>query len=237
MLMRNHLVSVSARGHQRREGDRSEPKARQLLEAAGQVFAEKGFDRATGKEICERAGVNTAAVNYYFGGIEGLYVAVFEAAHGRLPSFEDVSAAIAGKSDPKAKLRAVMELIVRTITGPASSSWMFRVIGREFLSPSHAVEALREKQIVPKARLVKGIVSELMALPADHPAVARTCITVVAPFVMLLLGDRQLLRRVFPSLVLKPSDAEAMLDHMVTYALAGIAAAVGASRNHDHRAG
>ena len=41
----------------------------QLLEAAGEIFAEKGLDRATGKEIADRAGTNSAAVNYYFGGL------------------------------------------------------------------------------------------------------------------------------------------------------------------------
>ena len=37
-----------------------------VLEAAGKVFAERGFAEATSKEICERAGTNGAAVNYYF---------------------------------------------------------------------------------------------------------------------------------------------------------------------------
>ena len=59
-----------------------------LLETAGQIFAEKGFDRATGKEICKRARVNAAAVNYHFGGMEGLYEAVVWEAHNRLVTFD-----------------------------------------------------------------------------------------------------------------------------------------------------
>src|SRR5260370_36481377 len=92
-------------GHEmtRRTKSRTRPAARRqreetdqgtrgkLLEAAGHVFAEKGFDRATGKEICERAGTNTAAINYYFGGMEGLYAAVVWEAHDRLVPFEAVS--------------------------------------------------------------------------------------------------------------------------------------------------
>ena len=58
--------------------DPTHPKAgerarEQLLEAAGEVFAEKGYGRATSKEICERAGMNSASVNYYFAGVEPLY--------------------------------------------------------------------------------------------------------------------------------------------------------------------
>src|SRR5215469_4412835 len=107
MFMRRHDTAPPKGEHDRQRTEL------QLLEAAGQVFAEKGYERTTAREVCERAGTNTAAVNYYFGGIEGLYAAVLEEARNRLFSVDAIAAAVAGKADPKAKLEAVMTLVAR----------------------------------------------------------------------------------------------------------------------------
>jgi AcrR family transcriptional regulator len=195
----------------------------QLLEAAGQEFAEKGFERTTAKEICERAGTNTAAVNYYFGGIEGLHAAVLEEARNRLFSADAISKAVAGKSDPKAKLEAVLKVVASALTGPLSSSWVFRVLGRELVSPSSMLET-KEKVILPRARLLRQFIAELMKLPEDHPAVARGCVSLMAPICMLILADRGHLARALPAMGLKPDDAPPLARHMFRYALAGLEA-------------
>ena len=44
----------------------------QILNAAGEVFAIKGFKDATIREISAQAGVNLAAINYHFGDKERL---------------------------------------------------------------------------------------------------------------------------------------------------------------------
>jgi AcrR family transcriptional regulator len=215
----------------KRPEDRPRTKT-QLLEAAGQVFAEKGFDRATGKEICQRAGANAAAINYYFGGMEGLYVAVLEEANSRLVPLSKLASTVAGKTDAKAKLKAIIELGVDRLTGPVSSSWVFGVIGREFLAPSPALDALREQQAIPKGRILISIVAELMGLPDDHPAVARGCLILMAPFMMLMIGDRRMLAQVFPGLDLSPTSAGALSRHLLAFALAGLEAVA-----HDVRRG
>src|SRR5690606_21217182 len=87
----------------------------QLLEAAGQVFAEHGHAKATSKEICERARANIAAVNYHFGGKDGLYAAVLEEAHHRLISIETLTAAAQSELDARAKLKAFIGCIVGEI--------------------------------------------------------------------------------------------------------------------------
>jgi len=202
--------------------DSARDTRQRLLEVAGEVFAEKGFAAATGKEICQRAQANSAAVNYHFGSIEGLYRAALEEANRRLVSLDAVAAAVAGQSDAQAKLRALIGLLVRTLTGPASTSWAMRLIGREVVAPSPALDALRERELLPKMRILRGIVSELMRLPADHPAVARGSANVMAPCFLLLVCDRRTLKRMFPHFGFSSDDAELIIEHMVQFALAGL---------------
>lgn len=49
-----------------------------ILIAAAEEFAEKGFNVATVRDICDNAGVNVAAVNYHFSSKNILYEKVFE---------------------------------------------------------------------------------------------------------------------------------------------------------------
>jgi AcrR family transcriptional regulator len=214
----------------RRGEDRQSTKA-QLLEAAGHVFAEKGFDRATGREICERAGANTAAVNYYFGGMDGLYAAVLEEANRRLIPLATLVSTVAEQPDAKGQLQAIIELGVEKLTGPVSSSWVFGVMAREFLTPTPALDALRRQQGIPKARIVMSIVAELMDLPADHPAVVRGCLMLMAPFLMLLIGDRLSLKQFLPGLDFSRSGAAALSRHLLTFMLGGLAAAARDARD------
>jgi AcrR family transcriptional regulator len=207
----------------RNEADRQTTR-QHLLEAAGQVFAEKGFERSTAKEISERAQTNTAAVNYYFGGIEGLYAAVLEEARDRIFAVQTIETALEDKTDPKAKLEAVLAVVMQTLLGPVSSSWVLQVIGRDMVSPLPATTAAKEKFITPRARILRRFVGELMGLPEDHAAVARGCISIMAPICMLIIADRHRMKRELPSLGLAAKDAPAWARHMVQYALAGLEA-------------
>jgi AcrR family transcriptional regulator len=194
---------------------------RQLLEAAGEVFAEHGYAKATSKEICARAGANIAAVNYHFGGKDELYGAVLQEAHARLISLDSMQAAAQSRIDPRTKLRMFLSRIVAEVTRGDTAGWELRVLSREVLSRSPMMGMLIQNQIAPKAKLLRGMLAEIMELSPDHPAVSRCLINIMGPFLMLLITDRALQKQIAPKLDL---DAQGLADHMVTYALAGIEA-------------
>ncbi|WP_250845903.1 DUF1956 domain-containing protein, partial [Escherichia coli] len=61
-------------------------------------------------------------------------------------------------------------------------------------------EVLRERELLPKKQLMTELIGEMLGLPPDHPAVARACISIAAPFLMLLIGDRVVVSRMFPGI-------------------------------------
>jgi len=60
-----------------------------LLSGAAKLFANKGFDRVSVREIAKESGCNICLVSYYFGGKEKLYQSIFEAFFERISKHID----------------------------------------------------------------------------------------------------------------------------------------------------
>jgi AcrR family transcriptional regulator len=223
MASRNIVSKGTAR---RARGSRAQKTGtrEQLLETAGQVFSEKGYAGATGKEICERSGANAAAVVYHFGGMENLYKEVIHEARRQLAPSEALAVAVARETDPKSKLTAFIGLLAGRLAGPLSSTWAIRLISREMISPTPIFDEIRNKEMRGRAAILCGIVSELTQLPEDHPAVARACINIMAPFGVMLLITPQRIERAFPVLSFGPEGMDELTHHMVEFALGGLEA-------------
>ncbi|HZR82137.1 MAG TPA: TetR/AcrR family transcriptional regulator [Candidatus Binatia bacterium] len=83
-------------------------KARILL-AAEEVFAEKGFDGASTREIAARARVNISSLHYHWESKETLYVAVFERIYQQLfDTLQDDFAQPASREDARAVIARAM---------------------------------------------------------------------------------------------------------------------------------
>jgi AcrR family transcriptional regulator len=58
--------------------DSADSSKERLVKAATELFARRGFDGVTIRDLAEAANVNVAAVHYHFGGKNELYAAVIE---------------------------------------------------------------------------------------------------------------------------------------------------------------
>ena len=132
-----------------------------LLDVAGPVFSEKGFEKTTVREICQKADVNLASVNYYFGDKEQLYLEVIclakEMGVSRAPIPEWTSA-----TSPEQKLRDWVTTLVKRMLGAGELSWSNHLIMREVLRPTKACEHLIQELFRPFVNIADSILQEIL---------------------------------------------------------------------------
>lgn len=191
-----------------------------ILEAAGQVFAERGFAEATSKEICERAEANSAAVNYYFGGKESLYEEVLVEAHRQMVSLEDLDEILLSDIAPEDKLRAFFSRMIKTAAS-SSELWGIKVYMREMVSPSPFVTRAMSTTVLPKADKLKALIQEITGLPSDSPHLQRATGFVVIPCISMIMIAESLRLTVLPETA---GVSEGMLEDMLAYTLGGLKA-------------
>lgn len=197
-------------------------KAReQLLEAAGEVFAEKGFDGATSREICLRAGVNLAAVNYHFGGFDALYIATLKEAHRRADILSPEKASAAALP-ARERLRAFLRDLAGHLAQSAASSWEMRLVSREMVIPTFAQADFVATSIAPRRAYLKSIIGEIINRPPEDPLVGRCLLTVIAPCIMLSIINRSSLETFLPDLAGESGGIEALVTHIERFVFAGL---------------
>lgn len=187
----------------------------QILEVAGKLFAESGYDAATSKQVCTLAEVNLAAVNYHFGGKEGLYSAVLVEAHRRLLSLDELSAIADSDGDARGKLGRVID---RMIDGMGTDGWHLRVYAREIITPSPSFGILLTHQVIPKLGILKDLLCQITAFPPEDPVLARCFLTTFAPCLVLLIANKTAINQVMPGIW---EDKDALKQHVKTFVLAG----------------
>src|SRR5215831_9994316 len=130
-----------------------------LLEAAGEVFAEQGFRDTTIREICDRAKANIAAVHYHFGDKEELYAAVFSYARTcAVAGFDQITSAAPAEE----RLRAFVRAVLRRFFDQGRPAWLGRLVAREMIDPTKALDNLVNEQIRPNSERLRGLVRELI---------------------------------------------------------------------------
>lgn len=89
-------------------------KQRQIMEKALEVFAEKGFDSASVRDIAQRADVNVAMISYYFGSKEKLLEAIFLSHTGLMT--QKIEAIIQSKTyEPLEKVDLLIDAYISVI--------------------------------------------------------------------------------------------------------------------------
>ncbi len=119
-----------------------------ILDAALDLFGERGLTGTTVRDIASRANVNVAAISYHFGGKEELYQAVAAMvisgieARVRQRAAASLDVRPADAASALAALEKLLETVVDVIVGPAEMRRVGRFVIREQMQPTAAFETL-----------------------------------------------------------------------------------------------
>lgn len=170
----------------REDGEETRNK---LIECAGRLIADQGYDRTTSKEICKMAGTNPAAVNYHFGSRDGLYRAVLENVFTHILPLSELKKVADASTSPREKLENLLKIYLKEAI--LSKSWQIRVAIRELVQPTPFYMEYTSKIIGTRLGTITKVLGEYLQLPPDDDRVARCFFTVMAPFFLLLLSGHQ----------------------------------------------
>ena len=189
-----------------------------VLHAAGRVFAERGFEKATSKEICQLAGTTSAAVNYYFGGKEKLYAEVLVEAHRQMASLEELDKIIDSQLSPEEKLRAFLEYMLMTAIH-SSELWGIKIFLRELASPSEFIDQNIATTALPKALRLRSLIQKVTNLPEDSKKLHWATGFVLIPCISFILFPNALQNLLLPC---DQHEHQSLLDAMFIYILNGL---------------
>jgi AcrR family transcriptional regulator len=192
-----------------------------LIEVAGEVFADQGFRSATIRDICSRAGANVAAVNYHFGDKERLYLDVLEHAHRTSLSRYPPDLGLMPDSSAEDRLRAFVRSFLLRLLDDGVPAWLGKLMAREMIEPTPALDGLVERVMRPLFRRLVGIVEDLAGEGAD-PERVRLCAQSIVGQCVFYRHAQACLLRLGPAAVCGPEKAEAIADHVARFSLAAI---------------
>jgi TetR/AcrR family transcriptional regulator, regulator of cefoperazone and chloramphenicol sensitivity len=188
-----------------------------LIEAAGEVFAERGYRAATIREICRLAGANVAAVNYTFGDKMGLYTEVLR--HSvRAARTAAITAALDGSSSPEEMIRGVIRARLMSLCQEARPDWQIRLVMHEFSHPTPAMGRVVDEGMRPIYDRVRKAVGEIIGLPPDHETTLLSVNSIVGQ-ILFYTFSRPVLARLQPELKLTPEKLNRIADHIADFSL------------------
>ena len=138
-----------------------------ILEFAGQLFAERGFDGVSTRELAAVSKVNISAIKYYFQGKDGLYRSVLEQLVEDTETLFDpmimkIESDVMNASGKREHLADVAEWFVNHLLSgiliDPKIRWQMPLIMREFQQPSSGFQFLYTKRIEPLHDVIAKLV-------------------------------------------------------------------------------
>jgi len=205
--------------------DKGERARTRLLSEAARIFSEKGYAKASTREICAAAGLNVAAIHYHFGGKDGLYRAVLQG------PIHAISAQLEGFDDPGLSLPQAMARMLGAFAGLAADDATtnlaadphgLRLHLRELVEPSPVYAAAVAQHFVPHQQAMARLLARHIGLAVPDDDVHRLVFALVAMAHDYCMS-REFMKILAPGLLDRPDALNLALARLVDWGVALVA--------------
>lgn len=207
---------------------------RKLLDAAEQLFADKGFEAVSVRDITELAKTNVAAVNYHFGSRDALLTLVMmrsmlPVTEERIARLDALEKKMAGKAAP---LEEIVDAMVRPLITQVRKSELnerlfYKLIGRIITQQGDGLPNPIEEQL--KQVVDRFTRAFAMALPSLDQENLVWRIHFMAGGMIHMLSHQDVLYRLTNGAAGAPT-MEATLSRFIRFAVAGLTEGIGSTR-------
>jgi AcrR family transcriptional regulator len=205
----------------------SDPTRSRLIQAAGEVFADHGYHRATVRHITERAAANVAAVNYYFRDKAELYATCLRAAHSETGPEQPVPPLVRSHP-PEVLLFHFIDQFVRRVTNPDRPQWHHRIMAREMAEPTEMLDEMVRDVIRPSADELGIIIAGFGGGNLSSHERWMLGFSVVSQ-ALFYSCHRAIVTRLAPEFETQPPPAELIVQHIYDFSVAGMRARIAAA--------
>ena len=140
-----------------------------IILAAGELFASKGFDGVTTRQIAKKANVNLGSMHYHFQSKEAIYIETFRFAltKGKKKRIQELDKKKSKIQTPKKLAVLILEVIeafFEDVLLTKDPEWLHPLMARELTQPSSAFHIILEDLFKPEH---EGYVSLYRAAKPD----------------------------------------------------------------------
>tara|TARA_R110001592_G_scaffold36518_4_gene122822 strand:+ start:724 stop:1443 length:720 start_codon:yes stop_codon:yes gene_type:complete len=195
-----------------------------ILDAALQLFGEKGFYHTTNAEVCESAQANIAAINYHFRTKEQLYKEVCQYAIASINELYPPEGIVEPAMSPEGRLRAhIASLIMRSrVTGSLRYYHNLRMM--ETFNPTGLVDEIWQDWFRQHTDVSMKIIRKLVGPGAQEVDVARCQLSLAGQ--CYLANSMYISGKYVKDGGNHLDDEQAVIDHIYIFTCAGIQAAI-----------
>jgi len=196
------------------------PKAqKKVLNSAVAVFAEKGYREASIAEIVRGAGANIAAVNYYFGSKDKLFLAALRQAFKLADEAFPSRGGLADDAGPREKLSAVARAILLRSFDAGKGGDFNRIMSRTMHAPGSPIALILREVSQLELSYIEACLTDFFetnSQPLIHWAVS-----LFLAMATLISKRPNGLDGIFPATP-EPAQRDAFIDFQITALFAAL---------------